>query len=264
MSINANPNKSILGQYTPAITISYATPKGEDAVMKIEPKPNPVEEQEKLLTQLIDSGGIDNHAYRRLRKALKRAYRQHKLNNLPKGTSSEASKSLKAHSGLKMNATQLHRRSMSLQSRKEKLKKAKNIVKKSQETAPSKPQQSSPQAKLDGDEVPEVVLDDGTTFQCGCIAWAKIAGCPWWPCRVRTLAMTSDADGQVSYSANVSWFATKTFSVVNCDDLCPFLEDFHLRYTRKQKKSGYRTAVRNALSIAKLMTKNSDYLSLEV
>ncbi|ELU07008.1 hypothetical protein CAPTEDRAFT_86149, partial [Capitella teleta] len=104
------------------------------------------------------------------------------------------------------------------------------------------------------EEVTEVVMGDGTTFQCGSIAWAKIVGCPWWPCRVRTFVKTENPEGGATYTANVSWFATKTFSMVDCTDMRPFLEDFHLRYTRKQRKSGYRSAVRNALAVAKLMT----------
>lgn len=55
----------------------------------------------------------------------------------------------------------------------------------------------------------------------GDIVWGKVVGFPWWPGRVLSVTPTS--------KAHVSWFASNTSSVMPCDSLCPFLEDYKVQ-----------------------------------
>lgn len=52
----------------------------------------------------------------------------------------------------------------------------------------------------------------------GDIVWGKIIGFPWWPGRVRSVTPTS--------RAYVEWYASTTSSLMPCDSLSPFLEDY--------------------------------------
>lgn len=52
----------------------------------------------------------------------------------------------------------------------------------------------------------------------GDIVWGKVIGFPWWPGRV--LSVTS------SSRALVAWYASTTSSLMPCDSLSPFLEDY--------------------------------------
>lgn len=52
----------------------------------------------------------------------------------------------------------------------------------------------------------------------GDIVWGKVVGFPWWPGRVLSVTPTS--------RAHVSWYASTTSSLMSCDSLSPFLEDY--------------------------------------
>lgn len=52
----------------------------------------------------------------------------------------------------------------------------------------------------------------------GDIVWGKVVGFPWWPGRV--LSVTQ------SLHAHVAWYASTTSSLMPCDSLRPFLEDY--------------------------------------
>lgn len=52
----------------------------------------------------------------------------------------------------------------------------------------------------------------------GDIVWGKVGGFPWWPGRVLSVTATS--------KAHVAWYASKTSSLMSCDSLSPFLEDY--------------------------------------
>lgn len=56
----------------------------------------------------------------------------------------------------------------------------------------------------------------------GDIVWGKIVGFPWWPGRV--LSVTSAS------RAHVAWFASTTSSIMPCDSLSPFLEDYNVSF----------------------------------
>ena len=116
--------------------------------------------------------------------------------------------------------------------------------------------------------IDKVQLEDGRVFQSGSIAWGKIQGFPWWPCRVGTLTRSIKNCGDViSQTAHVSWFGASTFSQIECSELRPFLEDFKARHNKK-KKGSYRSAVRNALQEAKRLSAveecEMDHQALEV
>lgn len=48
-------------------------------------------------------------------------------------------------------------------------------------------------------------------------------GFPWWPGRVLSVTTTS--------RAHVAWYASTTSSLMPCDSLSPFLEDYKVNYT---------------------------------
>lgn len=52
----------------------------------------------------------------------------------------------------------------------------------------------------------------------GDVVWGKVVGFPWWPGKVLSVTPMS--------KAHVTWFASTTSSLMPCDSLSPFLEDF--------------------------------------
>lgn len=56
----------------------------------------------------------------------------------------------------------------------------------------------------------------------GDIVWGKVVGFPWWPGRVLSVTPTS--------RAHVAWYASTTSSLMPCDSLSPFLEDYKVCY----------------------------------
>ncbi|XP_059053022.1 PWWP domain-containing protein 2A-like [Achroia grisella] len=76
----------------------------------------------------------------------------------------------------------------------------------------------------------------------GDIVWGKVVGFPWWPGRVLSVTTTS--------KAHVAWYASTTSSLMPCDSLSPFLEDYKIRFNKK-KRGPYKDAVKQATSEAK-------------
>lgn len=60
----------------------------------------------------------------------------------------------------------------------------------------------------------------------GDIVWGKVVGFPWWPGRVLSVTPTS--------RAHVAWFASTTSSLMPCDSLSPFLEDYKVKIVCKK------------------------------
>lgn len=56
----------------------------------------------------------------------------------------------------------------------------------------------------------------------GDIVWGKVVGFPWWPGRVLSVTPAS--------RAHVAWYASTTSSLMPCDSLSPFLEDYKVCY----------------------------------
>ncbi|XP_075974987.1 uncharacterized protein LOC142975800 [Anticarsia gemmatalis] len=76
----------------------------------------------------------------------------------------------------------------------------------------------------------------------GDVVWGKVVGFPWWPGRVLSVTPTS--------RAHVSWYASTTSSLMPCDSLSPFLEDYKVRFNKK-KRGAYKEAVKQATIEAK-------------
>ncbi|CAH0683287.1 unnamed protein product [Spodoptera exigua] len=76
----------------------------------------------------------------------------------------------------------------------------------------------------------------------GDIVWGKVVGFPWWPGKVLNVTPSS--------RAHVAWYASTTSSLMPCDSLSPFLEDFKLRFLKK-KRGPYKEAVIQATLEAK-------------
>ncbi|KPJ10108.1 PWWP domain-containing protein 2A [Papilio machaon] len=86
----------------------------------------------------------------------------------------------------------------------------------------------------------------------GDIVWGKVVGFPWWPGRVLSVTQTS--------RAHVSWFASTTSSLMPCDNLCPFLEDYKICFNKK-KKGAYKEAVKEATIEARRLESHMDPLA---
>ncbi|XP_034829057.1 PWWP domain-containing protein 2A-like [Maniola hyperantus] len=85
----------------------------------------------------------------------------------------------------------------------------------------------------------------------GDIVWGKVVGFPWWPGRVLSVTPTS--------RAHVAWYASTTSSLMPCDSLSPFLEDYKIRFNKK-KRGPYKEAVKQATIEAKSIQSHTDPL----
>ena len=87
---------------------------------------------------------------------------------------------------------------------------------------------------------------NGQPLTAGDVVWGKIHGFPWWPGRVGAMTESrTDGGAVVARLAHISWFGSSTVSHMPCAQLCPFLEDFALRYNRK-KRGAYKRAIKQA------------------
>lgn len=66
----------------------------------------------------------------------------------------------------------------------------------------------------------------GSRLLVGDVVWGKIMGFPWWPGKVLTITTT---DNQLP-QAQVAWYGSCTSSLMECDQLCPYLETFKVRF----------------------------------
>lgn len=56
----------------------------------------------------------------------------------------------------------------------------------------------------------------------GDVVWGKIQGFPWWPGKVLTITNQDNQGPQ----AQVAWYGSSTSSLMQCDQLSPYLENF--------------------------------------
>ncbi|KAK5649962.1 hypothetical protein RI129_000991 [Pyrocoelia pectoralis] len=92
---------------------------------------------------------------------------------------------------------------------------------------------------------------DGGRLLVGDVVWGKIHGFPWWPGRVLTITSTGNQIPQ----AHVSWYGSSTSSLIQCDQLSPYLENFKIRYNKK-KRGAYKEAIRQATLEAREIVEN--------
>lgn len=62
----------------------------------------------------------------------------------------------------------------------------------------------------------------GVRLLVGDVVWGKIHGFPWWPGKI--LTMTSS--GGQSVQAHVAWYGSSTSSLMQCDQLSHYLDNF--------------------------------------
>ncbi|XP_047531249.1 PWWP domain-containing protein 2A-like [Vanessa atalanta] len=86
----------------------------------------------------------------------------------------------------------------------------------------------------------------------GDIVWGKVVGFPWWPGRVLSVTPTA--------RAHVAWYASTTSSLMPCDSLSPFLEDYKIRFNKK-KRGPYKEAVKQATIEARQIESHVDPLA---
>ncbi|KAK9872569.1 hypothetical protein WA026_018703 [Henosepilachna vigintioctopunctata] len=63
---------------------------------------------------------------------------------------------------------------------------------------------------------------DGAHLVVGDVVWGKIHGFPWWPGKILTINNCNNRD----FQAHVSWYGSSTSSLLQCDQLNPYLDYF--------------------------------------
>lgn len=62
----------------------------------------------------------------------------------------------------------------------------------------------------------------GVRLLVGDVVWGKIHGFPWWPGKILTM---TNSGGQ-SAQAHVAWYGSSTSSLMQCDQLGHYLDNF--------------------------------------
>lgn len=62
----------------------------------------------------------------------------------------------------------------------------------------------------------------GGRLLVGDVVWGKIQGFPWWPGKVLNITNQDNQGPQ----AQVAWYGSSTSSLMQCDQLSPYLENF--------------------------------------
>ncbi|XP_017783359.1 PREDICTED: PWWP domain-containing protein 2A-like [Nicrophorus vespilloides] len=87
---------------------------------------------------------------------------------------------------------------------------------------------------------------DGCRMTVGEVVWGKLPGFPWWPARILTLSSCEGGDCQ----AHISWFGSTTSSLLQCNQLCLYLDNFKVYYDKK-KRGPYKEAIKQATDEAR-------------
>ncbi|XP_018328378.1 PWWP domain-containing protein 2A-like [Agrilus planipennis] len=105
--------------------------------------------------------------------------------------------------------------------------------------------------RMNSQTVTSALGADGVRLAVGDVVWGKIHGFPWWPGKVLTITASSQQVPQ----AHVAWYGSSTSSLIQCDQLSPYLENFKIRYNKK-KRGPYKEAIRQATTEAKENAEN--------
>ncbi|VEN38485.1 unnamed protein product [Callosobruchus maculatus] len=120
------------------------------------------------------------------------------------------------------------------------------------ETVPDFPQANSPlMLRINAQTVTSAVGADGVRLLVGDVVWGKIRGFPWWPGKILTMTNSSNQGPQ----AHVAWYGSSTSSLMQCDQLSHYLDNFKFLYNRK-KKGPYKEAVKQATMEARENAEN--------
>lgn len=92
---------------------------------------------------------------------------------------------------------------------------------------------------------------DGVRLLVGDVVWGKIHGFPWWPGKILTITSCNSQGPQ----AHVAWYGSSTSSLMQCDQLSHYLDNFKVRYNKK-KKGPYKEAIKQATTEAQENAEN--------
>lgn len=65
----------------------------------------------------------------------------------------------------------------------------------------------------------------GVRLLVGDVVWGKIHGFPWWPGKILTITSCGNQNPQ----AHVSWYGSSTSSLMECNQLSPYLDNFKVQ-----------------------------------
>ncbi|KAJ8962068.1 hypothetical protein NQ314_005851 [Rhamnusium bicolor] len=120
------------------------------------------------------------------------------------------------------------------------------------EQVPNFPPSNPPlMLRINAQTVSSALGADGVRLLVGDVVWGKIHGFPWWPGKV--LTMTSC--GAQGPQAHVAWYGSSTSSLMQCDQLSHYLDNFKVRYNKK-KKGPYKEAIKQATTEARENAEN--------
>ncbi|KAJ8941306.1 hypothetical protein NQ318_017846 [Aromia moschata] len=105
--------------------------------------------------------------------------------------------------------------------------------------------------RINAQTMSSAVGADGVRLLVGDVVWGKIHGFPWWPGKI--LTMTSC--GAQGPQAHVAWYGSSTSSLMQCDQLSHYLDNFKVRYNKK-KKGPYKEAIKQATTEARENAEN--------
>ncbi|KAF2893305.1 hypothetical protein ILUMI_12861 [Ignelater luminosus] len=115
------------------------------------------------------------------------------------------------------------------------------------EQAPDFPPPNPPLIlRVNAQTVSSALGADGGRLLVGDVVWGKIHGFPWWPGKVLTITSSGNQGPQ----AHVAWYGSSTSSLIQCDQLSPYLDNFKIRYNKK-KRGAYKEAIRQATTEAR-------------
>ncbi|CAG9856609.1 unnamed protein product [Phyllotreta striolata] len=106
--------------------------------------------------------------------------------------------------------------------------------------------------KINTHSVSSAIGADGVRLLAGDVVWGKTQGCAWWPGKI--LAITSS--GAQGAQAHVTWYGSSASSVMQCDQLSHYLDNFKTRYNKKMKCGLYKEAVKQATNDARENAEN--------
>ncbi|XP_057665077.1 PWWP domain-containing protein 2A-like [Diorhabda carinulata] len=121
------------------------------------------------------------------------------------------------------------------------------------ETVPDFPSPSNPPVmlRINTHTVPSSLGADGIRLLVGDVVWGKVHGFPWWPGKILTI---TTCGAQVP-QAHVAWYGSSTSSVMQCDQLSHYLDNFKIYYNKK-KKGPYKEAIKQATNDARENAEN--------
>ncbi|CAH1119339.1 unnamed protein product [Phaedon cochleariae] len=120
------------------------------------------------------------------------------------------------------------------------------------EAVPNFPPPNPPlMLRINSQTLSSAIGADGVRLLVGDIVWGKILGFPWWPGKILTITNCTNQGPQ----AHVAWYGSSTSSLMQCDQLSHYLDNFKVRYSKK-KKGPYKEAIKQATTEAKENAEN--------